>query len=59
MSTDAKPWAFAVLDSLGRRSVYLDQARAIEVATQRHGTVVPLVPAEAKAEQAAEQTRNT
>ena len=55
MSTEqhapARPWAFAVIDNLGRLSVYLDQARADEVAAQRHGSVVPLAPLAQPAQQ--------
>ncbi len=42
----SRPWAWAVIDSLGRVSVYIDRARAEQVAALRHGRVVPLYPGE-------------
>lgn len=38
------PWAWAVIDSLGKLSIYVDRARAEQMAAQRGGRVVPLYP---------------
>ena len=36
--------AWMVVDSRGRRSIYMDEARAEQQAAQLHGVVIDLVP---------------
>ena len=39
-----RPVAWMVIDSRGRRSVYLDHSRAEQQSAQLHGVLVPLGP---------------